>query len=207
MLPPMHSSRGNVRQKLLQAALRQFAARGYAGASTRDIIAGTGFTLPTLYYHFGSKARLYKVLLDHAFDLAFERLQQGAAQAGTLEEQLTGMAAALFDFARTHRDMTRLALATVFAPGDEVPRNVLSARKRQRNLRLFEAVFRRAKTEGTLESPYNPAELAEGFYAVIVLRVMRGLLDAVPLPRRAETQRMVRLFLDGARARPDSARG
>jgi AcrR family transcriptional regulator len=195
----------NARAVLLKAALRQFAARGYAGASTRDIIAGTGFTLPTLYYHFGSKAGIYKALLNRAFDEAFERLQKAAAQATSLDAQLTEMALALFDYARTNRDMTRLAFAAVFAPGEEAPRNVLSAQKRRRNLRFFEAVFRRALAEGALHSSFRADELAEGFYSQIVLRVMRGLLDAVPLPRRPETERMVRLFLDGARARPPSS--
>jgi AcrR family transcriptional regulator len=198
----MGRSRGNVQQKLLDSALRQFAARGYAGASTRDIIADTGYTLPTLYYHFGSKAGLYKALLHRAFDDAFERLQAAAAGAPALEEQLVEMALALFEFARTHRDMTRLALATVFGPSEEMPRNVLSARKRLRNLRFFEAVFRRALARGALQSPFQPAELAESFYSVIVFRVMRGLLDAVPLPGRRETERLVRLFLEGARVRP-----
>jgi AcrR family transcriptional regulator len=194
----------SAREVLLRAALRQFAARGYAGASTRDIIAGTGFTLPTLYYHFGSKAGVYKALLNRAFEEAFERLQEAAVRGDTLEDQLLEMAVALFEFARTHRDMTRLAFATVFAPGEEVPRRALSAQKRRRNLLFFEALFRRALAGGALQSPFRPQELAEGFYSVIVLRVMRGLLDAVPLPGRRETRRMVRLLLDGARARPDS---
>lgn len=197
----MSRSKGNVQQRLLASALRLFAARGYAGASTRDIVAGTGFTLPTLYYHFGSKAGIYRALLNRAFDDAFERLQKAAARAPSLEGQLVEMALALFEFARTHRDMTRLAFATVFAPSEEVPRNVLSARKRQRNLRFIEAVFRRALKSGALRSAFRAAELAEGFYSAIVLRVMRGLLDAVPLPRRRETERLVRLFLDGARDR------
>lgn len=201
----MRRSKGNVQQKLLDSALRQFAARGYAGASTRDIVAGTGFTLPTLYYHFGSKAGIYRALLNRAFDDAFQRLQEAAGRAPSLEGQLVEMALALFEFARTHRDMTRLAFATVFAPSEEMPRNVLSAQKRRRNLRFFETVFRRALASGELESSFRPAELAEGFYSVIVLRVMRGLLDAVPLPGRRETERMVRLFLDGARARAASS--
>lgn len=181
--------------------MRQFAARGYAGASTRDIIAETGYTLPTLYYHFGSKAGIYRALLNRAFDDSFERLRRAAGRARSLEERLTEMALALFEFARQHRDMTRLALAAAFAPSEEVPRNVLSARKRRRNLRFFETVFRKALAAGELRSAFVPAELAEGFYAVIVLRVMRSLLDGAPLPARRQAARMVRLFLEGARVR------
>ncbi|MDW8308907.1 MAG: helix-turn-helix domain-containing protein, partial [Verrucomicrobiales bacterium] len=154
----MRRLRGQAQQALLDSALRQFAARGYAGASTRDIIAGTGFTLPTLYYHFGSKAGIYRALLNRAFDEAYERLEAAAARSRSLERQLLDMALALFDYARTHRDMTRLAFATVFAPSDEVPRNALSARKRRRNLEFFESVFRRALAGGQLRSPFRPAE-------------------------------------------------
>ena len=47
------------RSALLRAARVVFAARGYAAATTREILAKSDTTSPTLHHHFGSKAGLY----------------------------------------------------------------------------------------------------------------------------------------------------
>lgn len=48
------------RQRLLDAALRLFAARGYEGATTRDICEAAGANLSAIRYYFGDKAGLYR---------------------------------------------------------------------------------------------------------------------------------------------------
>jgi AcrR family transcriptional regulator len=49
---------------ILEAALASFTERGYHGASVRDIAGRTGVTVPTLYYHHGSKQGLLAALLE-----------------------------------------------------------------------------------------------------------------------------------------------
>ena len=48
------------REAILKAAMRLFAKKGYAGASTREICETAGITKPVLYYHFRSKQHLYR---------------------------------------------------------------------------------------------------------------------------------------------------
>ncbi len=48
------------RQRLLDAALRLFAARGYEGATTREICEAAGANLSAIRYYFGDKAGLYR---------------------------------------------------------------------------------------------------------------------------------------------------
>lgn len=52
------------RSALLRAARSVFASRGYAAATTRDILSEAGTTSPTLHHHFGSKAGLYRAVLE-----------------------------------------------------------------------------------------------------------------------------------------------
>ena len=54
--------------RILNAAVRVFAARGYAATSVQELLRGTGYSKPTLYYHFGSKAGLFRAILDFAYD-------------------------------------------------------------------------------------------------------------------------------------------
>jgi AcrR family transcriptional regulator len=51
------------RTKILAAATRIFAAKGYDGASMSAIAAAAGITKPVLYDHFASKDALFEALL------------------------------------------------------------------------------------------------------------------------------------------------
>lgn len=55
------------RTALLDAALREFAAHGFEGASTRRIAAAAGTHQPQINYHFESKEELWKAAVDHLF--------------------------------------------------------------------------------------------------------------------------------------------
>lgn len=55
------------RTALLDAALAEFAAHGFEGASTRRIAAAAGTHQPQINYHFDSKEDLWKAAVDHLF--------------------------------------------------------------------------------------------------------------------------------------------
>ena len=52
------------RQRILDAAAREFAANGLAGARTEAIAAAAGVNKALLYYYFDSKDRLYQAALE-----------------------------------------------------------------------------------------------------------------------------------------------
>lgn len=56
------------RTALLDAALAEFAAHGFEGASTRAIAAAAGTHQPQINYHFDSKDELWREAVDHLFD-------------------------------------------------------------------------------------------------------------------------------------------
>ncbi len=55
------------RAALLDAALHEFALRGFDGASTTAIAARAGTHQPQINYHFGSKQALWEATVDHLF--------------------------------------------------------------------------------------------------------------------------------------------
>lgn len=57
----------NTKILLMEAALQVFTEKGFAGASTREIVEICGVTKPTLYYHFNSKDNLYRSILEDIF--------------------------------------------------------------------------------------------------------------------------------------------
>ncbi len=53
-----------VRRRILAAAAPIFEAKGFDGASTRQLAAAAGLNISTLAYHFGNKEGLYLAVLD-----------------------------------------------------------------------------------------------------------------------------------------------
>lgn len=54
--------------RLLEAAERLFAERGFGGTSVRDITAAAGCNIAAVNYHFGSKEKLYRELFATRLD-------------------------------------------------------------------------------------------------------------------------------------------
>lgn len=64
---PDQTRTGDGKERILLAALEEFAARGYDGASTTVIARRSGVTQPLIHYHFGSKEGLWRATVDEAF--------------------------------------------------------------------------------------------------------------------------------------------
>ena len=87
--------------RILDAAFREFAARGVAGARVDHIAALAQANKESLYRYFGSKRELLHRVLDRYLD------QQGAALVPD-ERRLDQYASNLFHFHRRHPELLRL---------------------------------------------------------------------------------------------------
>ncbi|HEY2387609.1 MAG TPA: TetR/AcrR family transcriptional regulator [Candidatus Binatia bacterium] len=95
--------------RLIEAALAEFGAKGFDGASTRAIARRVGAHQPQINYHFASKAALWTAAVDHLF------AELGRAMAGLDPERSLrrpdGIAALAADFAEVIRRFVRFAAA------------------------------------------------------------------------------------------------
>src|SRR2546427_12683713 len=66
---------GSTKARILGAAEEVFAARGYQGASTREIAARAGVNISSLHYHWESKETLYFAVFRNIFDRIVDLLQ------------------------------------------------------------------------------------------------------------------------------------
>lgn len=196
---------GDTRERVMAAAIRAFAAAGYAGTSVQDILAATGLSKPTLYYYFGSKEGLFRALINFAHDESHRRITAATTGPGTCAQRLVELTAALFEFAQGRQDLMRLVFASTFAAPAEIPPGVIETERRRRNFAEVERLVRTGQAAGELTSTVAAAELTHAFFGAISHRVRMHLLQAEgPLDRRRAEQ-VVDLFLNGARpsvARP-----
>ena len=87
------------RERLFAAAATEFAARGFAGANVDRIARAAHVNKAMIYYHFGSKAALYREILGDMLRAVGERVRAVAASAATPEEKLRQFVAAIADAA------------------------------------------------------------------------------------------------------------
>ena len=189
------------RRKILDSALRQFAERGFAGASVQQIADDAQVTKPVLYYHFGNKAGLFRALIDWAHEERL-RVTQSAAERGTdLPAKLVEILAATFDFVRRNRELTRLAFSTAFAARGEVPEEAKCHERGKRSFDYIHQLVRDGLKERTLDRSFDSEALAMGVYGMMSFNVMAHLLLPDHSLSRRKAEQIVRLFLAGAAAR------
>ena len=107
------------REAILDAALEEFAAKGYAGARMEDIARRAGVAKGTLYLHFGDKEGLFRAIAEPVVDQfksMFRRVQEDFHQLSE-EEQRADMGQytarhqeEMLDYIYDHFDVFRLLL-------------------------------------------------------------------------------------------------
>ena len=93
------------RDDVLDAALVEFAERGYEGTSTEDIARRAGISQPYLFRLFGTKKELFKASVSRCFRETLEAFQR-AAEGTRGEEALHAMGSAYMEM--LEHDHTRL---------------------------------------------------------------------------------------------------
>jgi AcrR family transcriptional regulator len=71
------------RDRILLAAGREFAERGYEAATVRDICTAAGVNVAAINYYFGDKSRLYIESVKHAHDQRVKQVPLPEWDAGT----------------------------------------------------------------------------------------------------------------------------
>ena len=143
------------RRAILDAAVESFAASGFTGATTRQVAARAGVNVATLHYHFGSKEKLYRAVLDAVAREDVPLLARGETPA----ERLSSTVETLWDLGAAHPALPRLRLLQRLS-GPLFSASILDDRRA--------TLLAQTLTEMDVKTPLPPAETA---------RLILGLLD------------------------------
>jgi AcrR family transcriptional regulator len=120
---------GSTKARILVAAEGVFAARGFEGASTREIAAGAGVNISSLHYHWASKEALYVAVFQDIYDRLTTLLRD--VLAGLADERDRGLVVSrvmheLVAFMAAHPTVPKLLARRLLEDDDpEVDREVL----------------------------------------------------------------------------------
>ncbi|MBU0550969.1 TetR family transcriptional regulator [Myxococcota bacterium] len=102
------------RERILEAATRVFADRGFGGARVRQIANEANVNVATLSYHFGDKKGLYSAVVEQLLDFDIE-VQIGPQD--TEEVWIGRMIRVTWRWLEDHREGARLLLRHVLDAG------------------------------------------------------------------------------------------
>jgi TetR/AcrR family transcriptional regulator, regulator of cefoperazone and chloramphenicol sensitivity len=94
---PQRAGSTEARQQLMSAALRLFAAKGFAKTSTRAIAEAAGVNLAAIRYYFGDKAGLYSAMFCDTLDSPQRDIGRYDQPHFTLRQSLQGFIAGFLE--------------------------------------------------------------------------------------------------------------
>jgi AcrR family transcriptional regulator len=176
------------RERLLRAAAREFADRGYAGASSESISRRAGMSKATFYEHFANKEECMLALFDMGAELVQAAMAEAARNApvGDARERLRAGTRAFLGALAEHPEFAQTLLVEIIGAG---PR---AAQRRDQILQAFadvldaeNAAAARRGLMGRFSSPHESFAVVGATTELVSrqvrLGVPRHILDLAPV--------------------------
>ncbi len=157
------SKRSNASDRILHAAIVLFKARGYHGASVRELAQAVRIEPASLYYHFPSKQAILSALFERIMDALLDGLDGAMASGTTPEEQLRSAVRfhVLFHIARQDEAfISHSELRSLSAPNR---RRIIAKRDR------YEQTIRTLLTTGVRAGSFAIADVRLTSTAILVM--------------------------------------
>ena len=147
------------RARIVGAAIDEFAARGFKGASMDAIAARTDTTRAMINYYFGSKEKIYLTVLEHVYAemrhaeslLDLEHLPPVEAMRQIVEFS--------FDYYLSHQYFVRIVLAENQARGRHLKKSKAMRTLNRPIVDLLSRVIARGQAEGIFRAGVDPLDV------------------------------------------------
>jgi len=190
----------HARTRLLNAAVRVFDRKGYAGASVREIAEMAGVTKPALYYHFGSKEGLLLAILRQAEQQFADALARGVARPGSARDRIVGLCEDIYGLFGQNVPVARVAHAVFLGPPEGAPPFDVSVFERQFR-RALEEIVADGVASGELRD-VPPTDVAFAVMGILEGCNERQLHPAFEPVGADGLRRLINLLFDGAASAP-----
>lgn len=195
---PRVTSTEETRSRITEAAIRLFANHGYDGTSVREIAEAAGVTKPVLYYHFGSKERLYVAMIEECYARCRTHITRVTRRGRPFRDQLRELVAAHFAYFAREENTARMLYTVAFAPQRNSPKVDLRELE-QPHLELLASIIR----DGIQMGEVRPVPVLDA--AVLLLGMLNihlmGQVVVGDRPGAADVNQIVSIFADGVAAR------
>ena len=147
------------RARITQAALDEFASRGFKGASMDAIAARTHTTRALINYYFGSKEKLYLAALEHVY--AEIRQAEGLLDLEHLPpvDAIRSIVAFTYDYYLSHQYFVRIVVAENQAKGRHFRKSKAMRTLNRPIIDTLARVIERGQGDGSFRRGVDPVDV------------------------------------------------
>lgn len=130
------SQEAEPKERIMEAAIRLFAQKGFNAVGVRELAAEAGVSLAMINYFYGSKKGLFKAILEGFFDSYQAVIETNLPGEAPLEEKARKTLLAAAEFFREHHEIVVIALTEL--PHDDPEMLDMKVSKISRIAALFQ---------------------------------------------------------------------
>ena len=159
------------RAGIVAAAIDEFAARGFKGASMDAIAARTHTTRALINYYFGSKEKLYIAVLEQVY--AEIREAEGKLDLDHLAplEAVRSIVKFTYDYYLTHEGFVRIVVAENQARGRQFRKSKAMRTLNRPIIDRLARVIERGQAQGLFRADIDPVEVHKSIAALGMFNV------------------------------------
>ncbi len=174
------------RDRLVQAALEVFAARGYHGTTVDDIVAASVSSKGAFYHYFRSKQGIFLALLDQLAGMVEAGVDRAIESEDGALPKVEAALRVVLEVAASHRDLARILLVESAALGPEFEQSRLGIHRRF--AALIQRHLDRASADGSIPAQDTQTASAAWIGAINEVLTQRmaasaDLLEVLPALR------------------------
>jgi TetR/AcrR family transcriptional regulator len=147
------------KQKIIQAAIAEFALKGLDGARVDEVARRSGINKTLLYHHIGNKDRLFTAALEATYQTIRERQRDFVARAMDPETGVRQLVHLLMSIWVEHPEYGKLLASENFHGGKHVKRSKLIGEMYQQLVDALNDLLRRGVEQGLFRSDIDAVDL------------------------------------------------
>ena len=147
------------RASIVRAAIDEFAARGFKGASMDAIAARTNTTRALINYHFGGKEKLYLAVLEHVYSEI--RHAESALDLDHLDpaEAIRSIVEFTYNYYLDHEGFVRIVVAENQARGRHLKKSRAMRTLNRPIIDTLGRVLARGQADGRFRTDVDPVDI------------------------------------------------
>jgi AcrR family transcriptional regulator len=159
------------RARIVEAAIDEFAARGFKGASMDAIAARTHTTRALINYYFGSKEQLYIAVLEQVYGEIREAEGQLELDHLPPVEAIRRIVEFTYNYYLTHEGFVRLVVAENQAGGRHLRKSRTMRTLNRPIIERLSRVIERGQAAGRFRADVDPVEIHKAIAALGMFNV------------------------------------
>lgn len=149
----------DTRREILSAAMEEFADKGLSGARVDAIATKANITKPMIYYHFGSKEKLYAAVMEEAYGGVRSKEQDLRLDRLPATEAMRRLVEVTFDHHAEHPEYVRLVSVENMEMGRHITGRPSLVERNAIAIDTVRTLLKRGETEGSFRKGIDPWHL------------------------------------------------